>query len=166
LTAPVGRWIAGCARNRFQAVEPDNLDSYSRSQRLLTLTDDLRFATLLVQRAHAEECQVYWECSSYTSAYGRHVVEIEYTDNGRRFYRRACAARQGDLDPAARPRRAPARPQALRLPSLLRGCARQVDGAQPRALELPDAGADASVHKDRHERRDLGRLHLVVGLVH
>jgi hypothetical protein len=117
----VGRWIDGCARKGFQAVEPDNLDSYSRSQHLLTLRDDLRFAKLLVTRAHgdglaiaqkntaelhhrgrnkagfdfaiAEECQVYSECSAYTRVYGRHVVEIEYTDNGRRYYRKACAAR-------------------------------------------------------------------------
>jgi hypothetical protein len=117
----VGGWIAGCARKGFQAVEPDNLDSYSRSHGLLTLADDLRFATLLAQRAHAEdlaiaqkntaelhhrgrriagfdfaiaeECQVYSECSSYTRAYGHRVIEIEYTDNGRRYYRQACAAR-------------------------------------------------------------------------
>jgi hypothetical protein len=117
----VGRWIDGCARKGFQAVEPDNLDSYSRSHHLLTLTDDVDFATLLVDRAHAaglaiaqkntaelhrrgrriagfdfaiaEECQVYSECSSYTKAYGRHVIEVEYTDNERRYYRRACAAR-------------------------------------------------------------------------
>jgi hypothetical protein len=117
----VDRWIDGCARKGFQAVEPDNLDSYSRSQHLLTLADDLRFATLLVERAHrdglaiaqkntaelhgrgrrvagfdfaiAEECQVYSECSAYTKVYARHVIEVEYTDNGRRYYRRACAAR-------------------------------------------------------------------------
>jgi Glycoside-hydrolase family GH114 len=117
----IGRWIDGCASKGFQAIEPDNLDSYSRSHHLLTLTDDVKFATLLVTRAHAdglaiaqkntaelhhrgrrtagfdfaiaEECQVYSECSSYTRAYGAQVVEIEYTDNGRRYYRRACAAR-------------------------------------------------------------------------
>jgi hypothetical protein len=117
----VGRWIDGCAHKGFQAVEPDNLDSYSRSHHLLTLADDLRFAELLVARAHAdglaiaqkntaelrsrgrhqagfdfaiaEECQVYSECSAYTKVYGRHVIEVEYTDNGRRYYRRACAAR-------------------------------------------------------------------------
>jgi hypothetical protein len=43
--------------------------------------------------AIAEECQVYSECASYTRAYGRHVIEVEYTDNGRWYYRRACAAR-------------------------------------------------------------------------
>jgi hypothetical protein len=121
----VGRWILGCARNGFQAVEPDNLDSYSRSHQLLTLADDLRFATLLVRRAHAaglaiaqkntaelhrrgrrtagfdfaiaEECQVYSECSSYTRAYGHRLVEIEYTDNGRRYFHRACAARGNQI---------------------------------------------------------------------
>jgi hypothetical protein len=121
LAGIVGRWIDGCARKGFQAVEPDNLDSYSRSQHLLTLRDDLRFAKLLVTRAHAdglaiaqkntaelhhrgrskagfdfaiaEECQVYSECSAYTKVYGRHVIEVEYTDNGRRYYRKACAAR-------------------------------------------------------------------------
>jgi hypothetical protein len=117
----VGGWIDGCARKGFRAVEPDNLDSYSRSHHLLTLTNDVEFATLLVRRAHAdgpaiaqkntaelhrrgrrtagfdfaiaEECQVYSECGSYTKAYGRHVIEIEYTDNGRTYYRRACADR-------------------------------------------------------------------------
>jgi hypothetical protein len=121
LASIMGRWIAGCARKGFQAIEPDNLDSYSRSHHLLTLGDDLRFARLLTRRAHAdglaiaqkntaelhnrgrrtahfdfaiaEECQVYSECGSYTKAYGRHVIEIEYTDNGRRYYRQACAAR-------------------------------------------------------------------------
>jgi hypothetical protein len=117
----VGRWIDGCSRKGFQAVEPDNLDSFSRSHHLLTLGDDLRFAALLVKRAHAdglaiaqkntaelhhrgrrkagfdfaiaEECQVFSECSAYTRVYGAHVIEVEYTDNGRRYYRRACAAR-------------------------------------------------------------------------
>jgi hypothetical protein len=121
LATIMGGWIDGCARKGFRAIEPDNLDSYSRSHHLLTLDDDLRFARLLVRRAHAdglaiaqkntaelhnrgrrtahfdfaiaEECQVYSECGSYTRAYGRHVIEIEYTDNGRRYYRAACAAR-------------------------------------------------------------------------
>lgn len=117
----VGRWFDGCATKGFQAVEPDNLDSWTRSHRLLTKADNLAFATLLVARGHrnglavaqknttelgragktkahfdfaiAEECQVWSECSGYTSVYGRHVIEIEYTDNGRAYYRAACRAR-------------------------------------------------------------------------
>ena len=48
----VGPWIDGCARSGFQAVEPDNLDSYSRSKGALTLSDNKAFATMLIRRAH------------------------------------------------------------------------------------------------------------------
>jgi hypothetical protein len=50
----VGRWIDGCARSGFRAVEPDNLDSYSRSKGALTLSDNKAFATMLIRRAHAD----------------------------------------------------------------------------------------------------------------
>jgi hypothetical protein len=120
LAAIVGGWLDGCARRGFQAVEPDNLDSWTRSKHLLTAGDAVAFARLLSRRAHrdglliaqknaaelsrrsaatgfdfaiAEECQVYRECASYTRAYGRKVIEIEYTDNGRRAFTRACAVR-------------------------------------------------------------------------
>src|SRR5205814_9247044 len=85
----VGGWIARCGRDGFQAVEPDNLDSWSRSKHSLTIGDNLAFASLLAARAHgaglaiaqknaagisrrgrragfdfaiAEECQAYHEC--------------------------------------------------------------------------------------------------------
>lgn len=114
-------WIAGCASKGFQAVEPDNLDSWTRSKNLLTEPDDLAMATLIARYAHgrglaiaqknagqlgnagkvvakldfaiAEECQLYQECPAYTSTYGNHVIEIEYTDNPRTAYDQACAAR-------------------------------------------------------------------------
>jgi len=114
----VGRWIDGCADDGFAAVEPDNLDSFTRSRHLLDRRDNLALAARLAARAHradlaiaqknlagltraerrrigfdfavAEECAVYRECSAYTRVYGNHVIEIEYTDNGRRPYRRAC----------------------------------------------------------------------------
>jgi hypothetical protein len=43
--------------------------------------------------AIAEECQVYNECGYYTRTYGHHVIEIEYTDNGRSAFRSACRLR-------------------------------------------------------------------------
>lgn len=117
----VGSWFDGCAHKGFQAVEPDNLDSWTRSRGLLTKADDVAFARALVARGHAdglavaqkntvelgsagrtkahfdfaiaEECQVYAECGSYTSVYGRHVIEIEYSDNPLNAYTRACRAR-------------------------------------------------------------------------
>jgi hypothetical protein len=117
LAAIVGGWMAGCARAGYRAVEPDNLDSWSRSQGRLTRADNVAFAKLLIARAHslglaigqkntaelrdqgrrmgfdfavAEECQVYSECDAFTHAYGREVIEIEYAAAP---FRAACRAR-------------------------------------------------------------------------
>jgi hypothetical protein len=117
-------WLKGCKTKGFEGVEPDNLDSNTRSHHLLTQADDFDFARLLVTDAHAdglaiaqknsaeqsalghrigfdfaiaEECGVYNECQYYTKAYGDEVYEIEYTDNGRAAYRQACAARGASI---------------------------------------------------------------------
>ena len=102
-------------------MEPDNLDSWTRSSHLLTRRDNVRLARLLARLAHrsglaiaqkntpqltrrqsrrigfdfavAEECEVYRECERYIRTYHRRVIEIEYTDNGRLAYRRACRMR-------------------------------------------------------------------------
>jgi hypothetical protein len=114
----IAAWFARCANDGFDAVEPDNLDSFTRSHHLLTRKNNLQVSTMYAQAAHAnglaiaqknlaglsrsarkavgfdfavsEECQVWHECGAYRKAYGSHVIEIEYTDNGKRAYRRAC----------------------------------------------------------------------------
>ncbi|MCB8955619.1 MAG: endo alpha-1,4 polygalactosaminidase [Nocardioides sp.] len=108
----VGRWAQGCADDGFDAVEYDNLDSFTRSHHLLTRTQALAYAALLVDRAHAadlaagqknlagfdgttigydfavaEECGRYRECSAYTDHYGDQVLSIEYR---RRDFRWTC----------------------------------------------------------------------------
>jgi hypothetical protein len=113
-------WFAKCARDGFRAVEPDNLDSWTRSKGRLKKAHAVSFAKRLVREAHgagvaiaqknspqlsglgigfdfavAEECEVYRECGSYIRTYGARLIEIEYTDNGRAAFRRACAARGG-----------------------------------------------------------------------
>jgi hypothetical protein len=120
LAVIIGSWIDGCARRGYQAIEADNLDSYTRSRGLLQAGDAVAFAARLSGRAHhdglriaqknavelagrrsktgfdfaiAEECQVYRECHGYTRRYGAAVIEIEYTDNGRQAFATACAAR-------------------------------------------------------------------------
>jgi Glycoside-hydrolase family GH114 len=120
LVGVVGSWIDGCATKGFKAVEPDNLDSWSRSGGLLDSADNVAFARLLAARAHsrhlaiaqkntadlasrgrsigfdfaiAEECQVYGECDNYLNVYGSRVLEIEYTDNGLDAFTQACRAR-------------------------------------------------------------------------
>ena len=122
LASIVGHWIDGCAAKGFAAIEPDNLDSWTRSHGLLRSSQAVAFARLLVARAHlrglaiaqkntselapqgrrigfdfavAEECQVYAECGAFIAAYGREVIEIEYSDNGRSAFTAACAARAG-----------------------------------------------------------------------
>ena len=121
LAAIVGIWLSRCARARYRAVEPDNLDSWTRSRGRLTMRMNAAFAALVVRRAHAlglavaqkndtdmlalrattgfdfavaEECQVYSECAAYQHVYGRHLIEIEYSDaGGRPNFRAACRAR-------------------------------------------------------------------------
>lgn len=112
-------WIDGCAEAGFDAVEFDNLDSYSRSHGALSLDDNLELATLLVDAAHAaglaagqknaaedavvlheragfdfavtEECAVYAECGAYSAVYGDHVIDIEYADELPRSFAEMCA---------------------------------------------------------------------------
>ncbi|WP_333764014.1 endo alpha-1,4 polygalactosaminidase [Streptomyces sp. IBSBF 2390] len=107
----VGRWIDGCAEKGFDAVEPDNYDSYIRSDGLLTARDATAFMALVSRHAHArhlavaqkntaelagrseragldfavaEECGQYDECGVYAKAFDDRVVDIEYTDGGLR----------------------------------------------------------------------------------
>jgi hypothetical protein len=109
IAAIVDGWIDRCGAAGYRAIEPDNLDSWTRSQRLLTMAENQAMATLLARHAHAvglaiaqknavelaparttigfdfaiaEECEVYDECDGYTAAYGNEVFEIEYADNG------------------------------------------------------------------------------------
>ena len=51
----MGRWTARCAHDGFDAVEYDNLDSFSRSHRLVTRADARAYAALLVRRAHRHD---------------------------------------------------------------------------------------------------------------
>ena len=115
----VDRWIDGCAKKGFDAVEPDNYDSYSRSRHLLGAADATAFMRLLSRHAHArhlavgqkntveltgrrraagldfavtEECGQYDECGAYAEAFDDRVVDIEYTDSGMR----KALARWGD----------------------------------------------------------------------
>ncbi|MET9909397.1 endo alpha-1,4 polygalactosaminidase [Streptomyces sp. NPDC006476] len=121
IAGTIGAQIDGCRSKGFQAVEPDNYDSYTRSKNRLTANNAQAFIKLLSARAHAdglaiaqkntselagnrkangldfavaEECGQYNECDSYTSAFGNNVIVIEYTDAGRS---KACRGWGGTL---------------------------------------------------------------------
>ncbi|MEU6387749.1 endo alpha-1,4 polygalactosaminidase [Streptomyces sp. NPDC046939] len=112
----VGPWIDGCADHGYQAVEPDNLDSFERSDGLLKPMDAVAFGKLIAERAHdaglavgqkntaellprhtamgfdfavAEECARYDECGDYADAYDDRVFVIEYRAAD---FSRACDA--------------------------------------------------------------------------
>lgn len=107
----VNAWVDECADNGFQAVEPDNYDSFTRApDDLLSAEDNQALIRLLSAHAHArglaiaqkntaeladaretngldfavvEECGYYdSECGLYTAAFGDHVVVVEYTREG------------------------------------------------------------------------------------
>ncbi len=105
LAGVVGGWIHGCATAGFDAIEIDNLDSYSRSTGLLTMDHAVAAMRMFADAAHAEgmpiaqknsselvgrkadmatdfvvaeECKRYGECDTYTASYGAHVLVIEY----------------------------------------------------------------------------------------
>ncbi|MBC2960697.1 endo alpha-1,4 polygalactosaminidase [Nocardioides deserti] len=112
LARVVGRWVDRCAKDGYEAVEYDNLDSFTRSRGLLRRRQALAYARLVVAEAHeaglaaaqknlagydgtkvgfdfavAEECGRYRECGAYAAAYGRRVVAVEYR---KQDFRRAC----------------------------------------------------------------------------
>jgi hypothetical protein len=116
LAAVVNGWIDGCARAGYKAIEPDNIDSYDRSEGLLTIGNAVDYLKLLAPHAHtaglaigqknttdlgtsgknagldfaiAEECGRYSECGDYTGVYGNHVIDIEYTNSA---FTKACKA--------------------------------------------------------------------------
>ncbi|CAM5646172.1 hypothetical protein MAUB1S_11165 [Mycolicibacterium aubagnense] len=110
--------VAECARAGFDAVEFDNLDSFTRSKGALKHNDAVAFAKLLVRAAHkqglaagqkntpqlsdgerkqigfdfavSEECHRYDECSAYTRFYGDQVINIEYVDDLRASFADIC----------------------------------------------------------------------------
>lgn len=116
-------WLDDIAARGFKAVEPDNQDSFSRSQGQISESDAWAYLKLFTEAAHerglavaqknnaeftaigkneigfdfaiAEECAVWNECSEYIDAYGRNVISIEYNDQSSSAFRRSVA-RYGD----------------------------------------------------------------------
>lgn len=131
LLAIVGGWIEQCAVDGYDAIEADNLDTYSRSDGALSIEDNLAYAAALIEHAHGlglafaqknggeleqrgkvvgfdfaivESCQVYDECDGYTEVFGRHVLSIEYTDTDAAYFDASCAARGDQISVIRRDR--------------------------------------------------------------
>jgi hypothetical protein len=119
IAAIIYRMIIVCAKKHFDAVEIDNLDSYTRSRGRLTEKGALALARLYAMKAHAlglaiaqknagdlskrgrdevgfdfavaEECRRFDECALYANSYGLKVIDIEYTDDLRGTIADTCA---------------------------------------------------------------------------
>lgn len=119
LAEVIGVALQRCADAGFDAVELDNLDSYTRSGGLLTADDALATAARYVAVAHglglavgqknaadltrrghdevgfdfavAEECHRWDECGAYTDVYGDQVIDVEYVDELRGTFAEVCA---------------------------------------------------------------------------
>lgn len=102
----IGSVLEQCARSGFDAVEIDNLDSYTRSGGALDIEDNIAMAESFASYAHSlglaiaqkngagdsvrfrdevgfdfavtEECMRYDECADYLDAYDGPVFDIEY----------------------------------------------------------------------------------------
>ena len=109
----VGAWSKQCFFKGYEAVEFDNLDSYSRSRGAITKAHAVDMATRLVTRAHreglavgqknaagpftsgrvpfdfavVESCSEFNECKPYFAQYGDRVIMIEYRLDA---FERAC----------------------------------------------------------------------------
>ncbi|MGK2875930.1 MAG: endo alpha-1,4 polygalactosaminidase [Nocardioides sp.] len=109
----LGGWIDGCAEEGFDAVEFDNLDSFTRSRKMISRRQGLAFAAILINRAHkadllagqknlagydgtrigfdfavSEECGAWDECRAYADDFGDQVLAVEYR---KKDYRTTCA---------------------------------------------------------------------------
>ena len=111
----VADWIEGFAAAGYDAIEIDNLDSFSRSGSRLTEANNVAAMHLFAAAAHAnglaaaqknsselvgrktemgtdfvvaEECNHYGECGDYMAAYDNNVIVIEYL---RADFNRGCS---------------------------------------------------------------------------
>ncbi|AXK74471.1 hypothetical protein DXK33_04435 [Mycolicibacterium neoaurum] len=108
-----------CAANGFDAVEIDNLDTFTRFP-AIERAGAMELARSYIALAHGrglaigqknaaelagigrgqlgfdfavtEECAAYDECNAYTGPYGPHVLQIEYVDNLPAPFAAVCAA--------------------------------------------------------------------------
>jgi hypothetical protein len=112
LSAIIGSWVRGCAKAGYEAVEFDNLDTFTRFPKRLTKANAIDMAKRLIaltKRAGlqvgqknalelvpaglpfdfvvTESCAVYDECDGYLKAFGDRVIMIEYD---REAFRTSC----------------------------------------------------------------------------
>ncbi|RDG35438.1 endo alpha-1,4 polygalactosaminidase [Streptomyces corynorhini] len=114
IAAKVNSWIDTCASKGFNAVEPDNLDTFDRFSQI-SEANAKAYVKLLSDHAHqkglaiaqkntanfstahaqtgldfavAEECGEWDECGDYVEGFGNNVIVIEYKE---KYFKETCA---------------------------------------------------------------------------
>jgi hypothetical protein len=112
LATVVSGWVSSCRAKGFEAVEFDNLDTYTRFPTYLTQDNAIDMANRLIATSHnnglavgqknsveliarrppfdfavSESCSEFNECQAYFDAYGNNVLLIEYNTTA---FRRLC----------------------------------------------------------------------------
>ena len=174
IAAKVGAWIDECADKGFEAVEPDNYDTFTRAPDNLLSAGERPGAHPAARRPRprrrpghrAEEHRELAgnrvaerprlrgrrgvrrtgsECGDYTTAFGNNVIVIEYTEEGLEQRLRRLGRRAQHR--AARRRRVHPGQRRLRLPDVLKPPRPSCVGALgrwPRAPRWPAAGPTAT----------------------
>ncbi len=78
LAAIVNGWIDGCATAGYQAVEIDNLDSWTRSNGLLSQANAVAYAQLLVAHAHQRGLAAGQKNTVELSRIGRSTIGFDF----------------------------------------------------------------------------------------
>ncbi|MBO1750872.1 endo alpha-1,4 polygalactosaminidase [Actinotalea sp. BY-33] len=123
VAARVQRSVDACAAAGYDAVELDNLDSYTRAQGAFGLEESVALATALTEHAHGrglavgqkntpelgsrgpeeigfdfavtEQCDRYDECDVYAATFGSQVYDVEYEHDLRGTADAVCARAEG-----------------------------------------------------------------------
>ncbi|UAJ78148.1 endo alpha-1,4 polygalactosaminidase [Leifsonia sp. ZF2019] len=96
IAAIVNGWIDECATKGFQAVEPDNLDSWTRSKsggkQLLTKQNNVNLATLLAAHAHQKGLAIAQKNTTELGSAGKNTVGFDFAIAEECQYNTECDA--------------------------------------------------------------------------
>lgn len=133
IAAIVGRWIDGCARKGFRAVELDNLDTWTRSRGTIRAAHTRATARLFVARAHRAGLAVGQKNAAellprkapYRAPFGFDFAVVEQCQEYRECdrYTRVYGARTFEVEYDAKSFRAACAARAGRHPIILRDLA-------------------------------------------
>lgn len=71
-------WIDSCAAKGFDAIEPDNLDTFTRSDSILKVADNLALAKLIADHAHSLGLAIAQKNTAEIEGEGKAVAGFDF----------------------------------------------------------------------------------------